>query len=237
MGEFLQALGPSWEPLQEVTALGQTREPVGEEAEWISPGVLQVDVNPAVRLRTRTNEQDRMIQVENGWLSLNWMLASGKPYPRYSTLRKEFDKHWGRWSGYLGKGKLGELQVNLWEVGYVNVLPRGELWSRLDDWARLLPSLVAPGSPDPGRLQTMSGRWAFLIAPGKGRLQVFLEHALRNVPEPTECLLLRLIARGPTRDASVESLGAGLDLGHETIVRTFAALLSEDARQKLGYRT
>ena len=116
------------------------------------------------------------------------------------------------------------------------MFPRGELWRVPSDWVRVLPALFQSGPDTLGSLQTLAGRWAYLIAPGIGRLQIIVEHALRGSPEPKPCLVVRLVARGPVPDNSYTGALRGFDLGHEKIVTTFAALLSDGARRELGYR-
>lgn len=235
IGEFIGGLGPDWLVVSDGPALGQTREPVGSAPEWLLPGTLEIDLRTGARQRAEFSTSGRMLQVENGWLALNWSGGAGRPYPRFATLRTEFEQHHERWSAFLAARSLGPPTPNLWEVGYINVFPRGELWKDVGDLAKLLPSLQGVGPSSAGALQTMSGRWAYLIAPGVGRLQVFVEHVLRQSPSPGECVQLRLIARGPLREPSTQALWSGLEIGHEVIVRTFAGLLSDRAKEHLGY--
>ncbi len=218
LGEFLSALGPTWSPLPDAPALGQTREPVDSTPEWLLPGTLEIDLRTGTRLRAQSAGADRMLQVENGWLALNWAGGPGRDYPRFAALSAEYEQQYERWSCFLAERGLGTVVPNLWEVGYVNVFPRGELWNELGDIVGLLPRLLGSGPGSAGALQTLSGRWAYLIAPGVGRLQVFVEHALRHTPELGECIQLRLIARGPVREASGAALWQGLAIGHERIV-------------------
>jgi len=236
LGEFLSALGPTWSPLPDAPALGQTREPVDSTPEWLLPGTLEIDLRTGTRLRAQSAGADRMLQVENGWLALNWAGGPGRDYPRFAALSAEYEQQYERWSRFLAERGLGTVVPNLWEVGYVNVFPRGELWNELGDIVGLLPRLLGSGPGSAGALQTISGRWAYLIAPGVGRLQVFVEHALRHTPELGECVQLRLIARGPVREGFGSALWQGLAIGHESIVQTFAELLSDKAKRHLGYR-
>lgn len=230
LGEFLQAQ-EGWEALPDGQAIGQGYEPLGESPDWILPGLMEIGGEVEVRLRARRAEADYLLQVENGWLAFNWNKSQDR-YPRYDKLREEFGSAWSRWSDYVAGHRLGELRPSLWEVGYVNVFPRGDLWSTSADWARLLPGLVSDGVSSGGLLQTLSSRWAIRLGPGWGRLQILLEHALMPGPDQNECLLLRLIARGPVQG----DLMAGLDRGRAAIVRNFPEFLSIEARKQMGFQ-
>jgi hypothetical protein len=234
LGEFLRAAGPEWIPQPDTAALGQTHEPVGEAVEWMMPGTLAIDIRSGVRLRASRVSADRMLQVENGWLVYNW-LEGQQPYIRFEGLRSELEAEIQRWGRYLSDNQIGDLRPNLWEVAYVNVFPKGEFWSSSADWSRILPKLGAPGQGT-SSFQSFTGKWAYLIAPGIGRLQVSLEHALHGAPEPKECLLLRFVARGPVLDGSMDGYWRGLALGHQTIVTTFPEWLSAAMKEKLGYK-
>ncbi len=236
LAEFLLSRGPAWEPIAETTGVGQTREPVDEAPEWVLPRTLEIDFHPGVRMRASSGDRDRMLQVENGWLALNWMVGADRPYPRYDQLRAEFLTHLAAWKSFLQQRGLGDPRPNLWEIGYVNVFPRGGLWEKPGDWPAMLPTLFQPGPVPLGSLQTSSGRWAYLIAPGIGRIQIILEHALRGGPAPVECVVVRLVARGPIDDGAMATAMHGFDLAHEKIVTTFVSLLSDSAKRELGYR-
>jgi len=234
LGQFMGGLGAAWNSLPDAPALGQTHEPVGPEPEWLA-SAFEIELNRGTRLRSESADSSRMLQVENGWIALNWRGGGGSPYPRFGTLQREFEAQLARLEDLLSSNNIGTIGPNLWEVGYVNVFPRGDLWANASEIPSLIPTLLSPGPSGTGSLQTISGRWAYVISPGVGRIQIFAEHALRGLAEPTECLMLRLIARGPVAEPSMKTMMEGLSLGHETIVRTFAQLISDRAKTHLGY--
>lgn len=234
-GMFLASLGADWEPMPDIQPIGQTHEPVEDVPEWLLPGTLEIDLRSGVRMRTRKRAGDRLVQVENGWLAFNWT-GSETPYPRWGSLRKEFDDHVSAWRSFVTVHGLGDVVPNLWEVGYVNVFPKGDLWQQPADWTSLLPGLFGSAGPRAGLLQTASARWAHLIASGVGRLQILLEHGLQGRRGEIECLFLRLVARGPAKEPSFAAVDAGLEIGHQSIVTTFASLLSEEALNRFQFR-
>ncbi len=68
-----------------------------------------------------------MIQVQNGRLHLNW-LGRGQ-YPRYATIRPEFDQALAAFTAFVADEDLGEIRANQREITYVNQIPKGPLWS------------------------------------------------------------------------------------------------------------
>ncbi len=236
LGQFLGGLGQEWEQLHDAPPLGQTHEHVEPDPDWVPRDVqLQLTLPGASRLRARRTDRSRMVQVENGWFVYNWSQQIGESYPRYDTLRDEFRRSFESFSAFVTDCSGSALTPNLLEIGYVNVVPPGELWSRPSEWGDVVPSLFSPMLRSAtGELQTASGRWAVVDPPNRLRLQLFAEHALVDSSQPRGALVLRLIARGPL--AQGDELFARLEVGHRMIVSTFARILSDKARTHWGYR-
>lgn len=236
LGAFWACLGEEWKDVAEGPALGQISEPIGLEPSWLEGGSL-FDIGPAlqVRLRISRNTKDRMLQIENGWLVYNWRRTSeDQEYARYQTVRKEFDGYLERLGAFFSSGGHGTIEPNLWEVAYVNFIPRGTLWERVTDWPRVLPRLLSMDREDEGdSLQTVAGRWVHILAGGRARLHVTVQHGRAA----EEMLVLKLVARGHTSEPTLAALDDGLNLGHEAIVRRFAAISSADALRYWGIRT
>jgi len=234
LGAFWSQLGEDWREVDETPALGQTSEPMGLAPSWLEAGPgLEIETSAPVRLRISRSTRDRMLQVENGWLVYNWRRTSeAQEYARYRTVREEFDAHLARLGEYITASGRGTITPNLWEVAYVNFIPKGALWERVTDWPRILPELLRAGGDEYAPLQTVGGRWVYALAGGRARLQVIVEHGRAS----EELLVLKLVARGHTSQPTDAALAEGLDLGHEAIVRKFAGITSEEARRYWGYR-
>lgn len=230
LGAFWALLGDGWPTLIEVPPLGQAAEPTDRDDLWPGGG-LEVPAAPSpalLRLRASNAAGDRGLQLENGWFVLNWRKTEAV-YPRYDALRQQFDELFGRFQTFLARQGLGVLRPNLFEVSYINAIPKTPLWQDVTSWTDVLPGLLGPvRRTSAGSLQTVRGRWVFDLEENRGRLQVHLDHG-RNDAEG-EIVLLRLMARGPVSD-SPASWGNGLDLGHEAVVRSFKELTSPAAHQ------
>ena len=125
------------------------------------------------------------------------------------------------------------MRPNQWELTYINHIEKGPVWQLPDDWAGVVPGLLGPiGAIPRRRLETIGGDWRFELEPERGRLHISLRHGKRNGEreDERELLVLELTARGPITATSGLDLDNGLNLGHETIVKTFAAITSDEAQ-------
>ncbi len=231
LGLFWQAIRGEWPHAAETEAMGQIAEQLEPASSWVQPG-LEVKLTPSVRLRFTNDTGDRMIQVENGWLVLNWRRnASSTEYPRFERIRECFEEVRRQFDHFLSEQDMGSVEPNLWEVNYINAIPRTSLWERPADWPRLLPRLLAPASlSSVEELQTATASWSFTLAGAQGRLRITSEHG--QIDEQQEALLLSLVARGPARSA--QEVVEGLERGHVAIVRSFEEITSAEAHAHWG---
>ncbi|HNQ23511.1 MAG TPA: TIGR04255 family protein [Phycisphaerae bacterium] len=228
-----------WTDVTDVPAIDPVAEEFGDEQSW-GPlvGKLKLTQDPSSRLQIRNHAKDRMIQVQNGRVHYNWVKKDDAPYPRYTSIRPDFDEVMNALTVFLAEAKLGEAHVNQWEVTYVNIFRRGTVWERLADLRGLLRLPPVLGAAvDPLKLETFRGSWHYQIPPQRGRLHIELQHgrtALGGGEE--EVLKMILTARGPVGDVSGDDTGwgRGLDLGRAAIVRTFLLLTSPEAHAYWG---
>lgn len=235
LGAFWQTLGLDWPNVADAPPLEQQFEQFGDERTWGPLGLqLKLTSEPSSRLQIRNKLNDRMIQVQNGRFHLNWLGQAGGEYPRYKSVRPEFDKLFSRFCTFVKDQQLGDLRLNQWEVTYVNHIPKGTLWNAPSDVPSVsllfaspppLPMVVGP--------ESLSGAWHFEITPKQGRLHVEIRHGRRTMPDDKEILIITLTARGPLNAGTLD-YHAGLNLGREVIVQGFTALTSEKAHQKWG---
>ena len=238
LGAFWKALGAEWPHVSDAPPLEPQFEQFGESVNWGKLEVqLRVMKTPSARLQIRSAAGDRMIQVQNGRFHLNWLGHGGDEYPRYARIRDEFVDRFRQFREFVRREGLGDLQPNQWEVTYVNHMPRGTVWNGPEDWTFFLPlgqvTRTAAGAP----LESFGGEWHFLIPPNAGRLHVQWRHGRQSGSPELELIVLTLTARGPIQQAEDESQSiAGLDLGRETIVRSFQAFTSTDANRYWGLK-
>lgn len=234
LGAFWATLDEDWTAVQDAPTLDPVVERFGLEPAWGNLASLRLTQDPSSRLQIQNQQKDRMIQVQNGRMHYNWLGQKGGPYPRYAQVRPEFDDAWKRFQQFLESRSFPKPKANQWEVTYVNQMPKGTVWDKPEDWAGVLPGLVASGfGPKDVCLEGFGGQWRFEIQKRRGRLHVKVQQGKRTIPDECEILRVDLTARGSISDDPEMglSLRDGLDLGHETIVRAFVELTSDQARK------
>lgn len=228
LGAFWKALGGEWPVVADAPSLPPQYERFGDERAWDSLGLqLKLTSDPSSRLQIRNRADDRMIQVQNGRLHLNWLGQTGSEYPRYRKVRAEFANLFERFCQFLTNAQLGEPKLNQWEITYVNHIPHGLPWGALSDLPKVLHFFGnAPSLPGTSGLEGFAGAWHFELPPKRGRLHVEVRHGRRTVPDDQEIVVLTLTARGPLGDG-FDGYDVGLSMGREAIVRGFAAMTTE----------
>ncbi len=232
LGAFWASLGSGWPKAAEAPALGQTIEPTSAEEIWAGNKLeFQVESGMPIRLRGISSSGDRGLQVENGWFVFNWKRPGDEePYPRFETLLPECDRLYREFGSFVSRHLGNLVQPNLWEVSYVNAIPRGTVWNNVGEWSEILPGLIgAKRETEAGPIQTIRARWVFDLGERRGRLQVHLDHALAS--SRSEIMLLKLIARGPVPEAHRADPRPCLEFGRDRIVRSFKDITSSKAHE------
>jgi len=238
LGAFWKCLGPGWPNIGDASALPPLFEKFSAEDRWTEPGLkLKIKQDVSLRIQIRNDSGDRMVQVQNGRFHYNWLGEDGGAYPRYNTVRPEFDRLLEQFRSFLSDEDLGSLTEDQWEVTYVNHIPKGSVWNTVDEWAEVFcPVATLPVSAGSARLTNLGGEWSYDIEPKMGRLHVRLQHGRRKVDGGPELMIVTLTARGPlgTPESGAQTLTDGLNLGRQTIVKAFYDLTTEKAHRYWG---
>lgn len=226
-----EGLGPDWRHVNDASRLEDQFETFDEEQKWHVPGI-QVGVGSAsLRSRILKNGNERMVQIQNSRFIYNWRKVDAN-YPTYDTLFPEFKRHFGQFRDFVRMAELSELKPNQWEITYVNHIPKGELWNSPRDWPAIFPGYYIPADRVNQQLfESFAGNWHLILRDNRGRLHIVIQHVKSMFPEEREVLLLQFTARGPVDESSAVELEDGLNLGHEAIVTSFAAITSDDAHK------
>lgn len=234
LGAFWQALGiAEWPTVQDVPPLPRQEERFTPEAQWGKALRLQLTQNPASRLQIRNRDGNRTLQLQNGRMHLNWLGEGGDRYPRYSQVRTEFDNLLTQLARFVDASQLGVLTPDQWEVTYVNKIRQG-LWQTPADWNFFRPLNGMPSIDGVIEPESFTGEWHFVIPGERGRLHIHWQHARESDSDEDSHVLLTLTARGPIGNETEfnSSVLAGIDLGRETIVRSFQCLMSDPANKE-----
>ena len=239
LGAFWATLDRTeWPSVVDAPPLQSQSEQFSESARWGMGLQIQLTHIPQSRLQTKNSTADRMLQLQNGRFHFNWLGQSGTPYPRYTTVKDGFVSSLEKFMQFTERAGLGKFQPNQWEVTYINHIPQGTVWNSPSDWGFFEPLRSVPMIDNVIQPESFSGEWHFVIPPEAGRLHIAWQHAMQPATdrEDREIIQLTMTARGPisSENDPQQNLLAGLNRGHETIVRSFERLMSTDANRYWG---
>ena len=224
-----QYLDKSWEKIAEAVPLPDEYE----RFEGSLPTQVRFSVGPfkfPARLQISWENDGRMIQIQPTRFHYNWNRVGGE-YPRYQSVRKEFDRYFETFRRFIADADLGEIVPNQWELTYIDSIPPGTLWKTPADWPDVLPGLLsAARSPKSVQLESVGGEWHYEIPPKRGRLHISVQLA-RVGNDPGPVLLMQTTARGALGKDGVNSLEDGLELGHQVTLDAFNEMTSDKAHK------
>jgi len=243
LGGFWKTLSQEeWPTVTDAPALPTQVERFDAGAQWAAGLRLQLTGDPSCRLRISNDKGDRMIQLQNNRLHFNWLGQGRQDYPRYPKVRKGFVSVLDRFTRFIIDEDLGEFRPDQWEVTYVNQIPQGTVWTTPADWGFFRPLAGVPTVEGVIEGESFSGQWHFVIPGQRGRLHIAWEHGKGQREgkdeSPPEFVRLTLTARGAITGKAdgTRPILDGLNLGHETIVRSFGTLMSNDANAYWGLK-
>lgn len=219
-----------WPKVVDAARLEDQTERFGEGEVWVRQVFRLAASGAPHRTQIIRADDERMIQIQDSRFILNWRKQSHN-YPSYDVLVPEFRESFATFSRFVQDAGFGSLELNQWEVTYLNHVPKGDMWESPRDWSKIFPGLYAPPAVgDEVRFETLGNEWRYMLKPQVARLYIELKHH-RN-PTSEEVMTLQLTARGRVAPAEGATWEAGFDLGHEAIVRSFAAITSADAHKR-----
>lgn len=240
LGGFWKTLDTEeWPTVSDAPPLEPEFERFNESARWAKISAqLTLTQDPFTRLQIKNKDGDRMIQIQNGRLHFNWLGQAGGNYPRYEKVREGFVRALGQFTAFVAQEKLGDFRPNQWEVTYLNHILKGTVWNTPRDWGFLRPLGAVPTVDGLVQGESFAGGWHFVIPDRRGRLHVQWQHGLRPEPEGQEVIVLTLTARGPLGETEdkLQAVLDGLDLGRETIVRSFKEFMTGAANKYWGLK-
>lgn len=224
-------LDDSWTHVIKAPQIQDRFERFGEKKIGVLPSLLQVSSTPTPeRSQIVRASDDTMIQIQNTRFLLNWRKKEDQDYQDYKDLYDEFLDLLEKFRSFVLLAGNEALNLNQWEITYINHIHKGELWESVKDWIDLFPGLSLPGRPhNHKQLESMNSDWSLNLKNEAGRLHVKLNHAIAGSPEGPEVISLDLTCRGPVDET--KSFQDGLKLGHDTIVNTFVEITSDRAHK------
>src|SRR6266545_1380132 len=157
-----ESLPSTWTKAKEVPRLPDSFERFGDEDRFGIPGLALRAPEPE-RIQLLQEDEERMIQIQDSKFILNWRKREGHRYPSYERLLPEFRKKFDAYRAFVMRSKLGELNINQWEITYVNKITKGQLWESTSDFARLFPGLCKAPPSDGFDLDHLDCDWRFAL--------------------------------------------------------------------------
>lgn len=241
LGAFWKTLDVSqWREVEDVPLLPNQIEQFETSGDWKRAIHFRLTQDLACRLQIRNAASDRMLQIQNTRLHLNWLKRPDQPYPRYAAVKREFELFVEQFKAFLDREHLGEFRPNQWEITYVNEIDQGTVWTSPADWGFFRPLNGIPTVEQVIEGESFAGEWHFVIPDQRGRLHIDWQHAKERADHSTkvgrEFIRLIFTARGriANLDAPGDAVLTGLDIGHKTIVHAFRSLMSDSANRYWG---
>jgi uncharacterized protein (TIGR04255 family) len=241
LGAFWKTLNTEeWPEVSDAPPLQPESEQFTESARWAPIGArLMVTQDLSSRTQIKNRAGDGMIQVQNGRFHFNWLGQAGGQYPRYRSVRQGFLEALQQFITFVIKEKVGDFRPNQWEVTYLNHILKGTVWNAPNDWGFFQPLLGAVPTVD-GLVkgESFTGGWHFVIPERRGRLHIEWQHGKKSEPGEQEVIVLTFTARGSIEKSEnvMRAILDGVDLGRETIVRSFATFMSQQANSYWGIK-
>ena len=233
-GLFWQELGSDWVDPRDGTPIEDQFELFDRPEKW-SPAGIEVRLSPLRmpgRFTIGHRDKHRLLQLQATRFHFNWRRREGF-YPSYGALISEFMAMFERFEQFVNKKGLGPLDVNQWELTYIDEFLQGEYWEAPADWSSFLPGLFGSLKFADGLiLEHRAAEWGCQISPKKGRLHITAQPGRADGHETA--LLVQMTARGPVGKEGAATLREGLDIGHGAAVETFLRVTSTEAQNRWG---
>lgn len=224
-------LSADWISVQSQPRLDDQFERFGEDQRWgpSSGGIRVIPGAEPERLQVLRADDEGMIQIQDSRFVYNWRKQQAD-YPSYDRVLVDFKEKFAAFEKFIKDAKLGEVQLNQWEVTYVNHIERGALWDNVHDWMKIFPRFSVLTEATSGFIpEDFRGEWRVLIGDDLGRLYVSMIRGRIGMEKGSEFIRLQLTARGPVIQKIGRDLWSGFDAGHAAIVRYFTDMTSSMA--------
>ncbi len=182
-----------------------------------------IEVPPLPRVWFVNERGTELIQLQRDRFIKNWRKSGeGTEYPRYESIRAGFDMEFASFREFAKRENLGDVQINQWEITYLNQIVAGPGWSNHAEMDKVFRVWNQPQTQFPGSAQDFGFHARFPITDEAGnfvgRLHADVKSVFR-IPDSTPMFVFDLTARG-----KMSNSGDFLDVGRQWIVRSFAEL-------------
>lgn len=174
-----------------------------------------------------TEDESEIVQYQADRIGFNWRRREGE-YPGFETVFGEFK----RIAGVIGKlheeRKWGKLRPTQCEITYVNRIA-------VSDIRENLPINFFSGTSLESLESFRTGAISIVKHNGEAIGRMYVDTNIVSANEGPQ-IVLQLVFRGPPGNDDLEACFKRIEMGHETIIKTFERITTEDAKAtwKLG---
>lgn len=226
-------LDEHWSNVTELEVIADQFEKFGDDRSWmLERGINFVEGATPNRFHIHRDDNERLIQIQQTRFIYNWKKGEND-YPSFDILLPEFFEKLDKYKEFVQESSSSELEINQWEVIYVNHLLMGKEWESPNDWRDIFSDNIFPllDSAD-HEIDNIRGSWSFVIGENLGRNHITLSRVRLGSEEGAEALRFQFTARGPI--SGEVDLEGGLRIGHDSIVESFSAMTSKKAHEIWG---
>ncbi len=235
VGTFWQDRRDDYPGITDRPLIAPRVEKFTSQAEGLNITFEPSEAPPLPRTVFEDSSGNWILQLQQDRLLHNWRKADSEDeYPRFPGVYDRFRAAWEAWKEFWAEEGDGDIDVNQYELTYVNHVPAGDGWSELSQIGEVFEDLRWHSDhqflPQP---ESLNWRLQFPLPNRAGRLHVAVQQALRR-SDHRPVLVCEMTARGFDRESSMEDWFL---LAREWIVRGFADLTTEHAHKEIWRRT
>ena len=201
--------------------------------------IRQLAGPPVPRVWLINPDKTELIQIQADRFVHNWRKVGRADYPRYEHLKDRFFERLRQVEAFAESEGIGKIEPNQCEITYVNVIRveggadvRTRPEAALRCWSRVEADSSDPLAKLPDMEDTRFSIRYVMESQERAPIGRLLVSVAPAIGEPA--LRLDLTARGAPSAASLIGVSDFLDLGRDTIVRTFTALTTPEMHKIWG---
>lgn len=171
-----------------------------------------------------------LLQLQPDRFGFNWRRGEeASEYPSFSENCNKCLEEFSSFQGFCHEKDLGDLQLNLCEIVYVNkIWPNADDKSITDLYAKVFAGLsFETFSPEFAQPEALSYNRTFPIERERGRL--YAQTSVANDEKRGDYILWKMVARVLFKEG--DEVKDALQLAHEWVVRAFTALTKPELRK------
>lgn len=193
-----------------------------------NPIQFHIGLTPTPRIQLSSQDQTKMIQFQQDRFIYNWRKENSESaYPRYGAVYNEFKKNLGEFSNFIENNSLGPISLKQLELTYVNII---DYVAQNIDLESILVDHIANRSESRVFNKASDINWTsiYLLEDNFGRLFINAKTVFDQSDLQKKLLRLDISAKGINPNCTTDNLGEWFNIAHNSIVRAFTEITSQD---------